>query len=167
MMKRNSGMVISDALGAVSALCVAALMITIIIDTTGRSLFAVPLAGANDFNRYWWMVLIVFFALGAAERRNEHIEALVLEAQMPPRLRVIWRYMRAAIVAVTLGLLLNAGIPAAIENQMQGEYAAGSEITIWPTRFILVIGVAVFLIATVLKAVEDHREILRTPSKGS
>lgn len=166
-MKRKGGTVIPDALGAVSALCVAALMITIIIDTMSRSLFAAPLAGANDFNRYWWMILIVFGALGAAESRNEHIEALVLEAQMPPRLRVMWRYIRATIVAVTLGLLLNAGIPAAVENLTQGEYAAGSEITIWPTRFILVIGVAVFLIATVLKVIEDHRAILRSSSKES
>lgn len=156
----------ADGLGVVAALCVAALMVTIIIDTTGRSLFSVPLAGANDFNRYWWMILIVFGALGATERRNEHIEALVLETQMPSRLRVVWRYVRAAIITITLGLLLIAAIPVALESHIQGEYAAGSEITIWPMRYVLILGAAVFLITTIVKVFDDRRGILRGAVDG-
>lgn len=152
---------IASSLGVLAAACVAMLMLTIIVDTTSRFLFATPLPGANDFNRYWWMILIVFSALGVAESRNEHIEALVLETTMPPKLRVIWRYIRAATITAALSLLLIATIPAAMKHQAQGEYAAGSEIIIWPTRYILVIGLVVYLLTVIVKVFEDRRRILR------
>ncbi|SEB74495.1 TRAP-type C4-dicarboxylate transport system, small permease component [Paramicrobacterium humi] len=148
-------------LGVIAAASVAGLMITVIADTAGRFFFSTPIPGANDYSRYWWMILIVFGALGIAERRNEQIEALVLEALMPTKLKVIWRYIRAALVTVTLTLMLIAMIPTAWKHRLQGEYAPGSEITIWPTRYILVVGVAVFLVVTIVKLFDDRRQILR------
>lgn len=152
---------IANGLGAVAATCVAGLMLTVIADTTGRYLLSTPIPGAYDYIRYWWMIIIVFGALGVAESRNEHIEALVLETQMPPRLRVVCRYIRAAVITITLLMFLAAALPAAIRLHLQGQYAAGSEITIWPTRYILLVGVAVFLVTAILKVVEDRRAILK------
>lgn len=146
-------------LGVVAATGVALLMVTVIADTANRYLFSDPIFGANDYSRYWWMIIIVFGALGLAENRNEHIEALVLENLMPPSLKIVWRYIRAAVVTAVLVFLLYAAVPTAILHQSQGEYAPGSEIVIWPTRYVLVVGVAVFLVVVVMKLIEDHRVI--------
>lgn len=144
-------------LGAVAAVGVGLLMVTVIADTASRYLFSDPIFGANDFSRYWWMIIIVFGALGMAEKRNEHIEALVLENLMPRKLKIVWRYIRAAVITVVLASLLYAAVPTAIQHHKQGEYAPGSEIAIWPTRYVLVVGIAVFLVAVIMKLVDDHR----------
>lgn len=150
---------VASLLGVVAAAGVALLMLTVIADTASRYLFSSPLVGANDYSRYWWMIIIVFGALGMAEKRNEHIEALVLENLMPPILKVVWKYIRASVVTVVLVSLLFAALPTAMLHQSQGEYAPGSEIPIWPTRYIFVVGVAVFLVVVIMKLIEDHRAI--------
>lgn len=146
-------------LGVASAAGVALLMVTVIADTASRYLFSSPIFGANEYSQYWWMVIIAFGALGVAEKRNEHIEALVLENLMTPNFKIIWKYIRAAVITVVLASLLFAAVPTAILHQEQGEYAPGSEIPIWPTRYILVFGVAVFLVVAIMKLFEDHRAI--------
>ncbi|MCW4458652.1 TRAP transporter small permease [Microbacterium sp. MPKO10] len=146
-------------LGVVAAAGVGLLMVTVIADTASRYMFSNPIFGANDYSRYWWMIIIVFGALGLAEKRNEHIEALVLENLMPPRLKIVWRYIRAAVITAVLASLLYAAIPTAILHQSRGEYAPGSEIPIWPTRYMLVVGVAVFWVVVIMKLIEDHRVI--------
>lgn len=145
-------------LGILAAICVAALMITVVADTTGRFVFLTPIPGANDYSRFWWMTLIVFGGLGLAERRNEHIEALVLENRMPPRLRAVWQGIRAFVITITLALLLVAAIPSAVGHQAQGEYAPGSEIAIWPTRYVLILGAGVFLLTAITRALQMGRE---------
>lgn len=147
-------------LEVITAMTVAALMVTTVVDTTGRFLFSSPLPAANDYSRFWWMIIIVFMALAVAEFRKQHIEALVIEAQMPRSIRLWWRYIRGGIVLSTLVMFLLAAVPFAERHRTQGSYAPGSELVVWPTRYILVAGLLAFVVATIVRLVKDHQEFI-------
>lgn len=71
-------------LGVIAAASVAGLMITVIADTAGRFFFSTPIPGANDYSRYWWMILIVFGALVSQKDATSRSKRSYLKLSCPP-----------------------------------------------------------------------------------
>lgn len=138
------------ASGVLSAVAIAALMLNVIADSSLRFLFSTPIKGTLDYAQFWWMITIGFGALGLAHRQNEHIEATFLADLMPQRLRRYWIAVQGALLAAFLSLMMWYGLQAALSYHASGEYAAGSGVLIWPFRYWVPVGAAVFALALIV-----------------
>jgi TRAP-type C4-dicarboxylate transport system permease small subunit len=135
------------------------LMINIAIDVVGRFVFASPLPGTLDLTQFLWMPVLVSLGLGYALLHGEHIRVSLLTARTSPQAqRMIEIIGMGSTLAVT-ALLVWFGAEKATEAMGFAEKAVGTPwLLIWPSRWVLVIGLAVLLLqtmASLLRAVTD------------
>lgn len=129
----------------IAAIACLTLLVNVVIDVLGRWLFNSPLTGTIEYVSYWWMPIIVFLGLAAAQLRNEHIQIDYLVGHLPHALRrsVSILCLLVAILTV-LGLAYYAlidGLDAARVNQSAFGTA---EVPIWPAKLLAVAGLVLY-----------------------
>ena len=151
---------LSIALAVPAALAAVALMLQVIVDVTGRTLFNHPMKGTLEVTQHWWMMAIVFGSLAYAEYRREHIRATIIVDLLP------FNWRRAAEIATTvllaaLALLITYyGWSAAQHSHEVREATNGSPpIPIWPFVYAVPAGAfAMFLqcLATICQVASSN-----------
>jgi TRAP-type C4-dicarboxylate transport system permease small subunit len=132
---------ISTAVALPAAVVTFLLMLHVIGDVVGRSLFNSPLPGTLEISQYWWMMLIVFGGLALAQVNDEHLRATVIIEKLP----LNWqRWVDAGscallcLIALVIGL---AGYVAGLESFRIGEATSSTPpIVIWPFMFAVPFG---------------------------
>lgn len=131
----------SMALMIPAALACILMVLQIIVDVAGRTLFHRPLAGTLDMTSDWWMVAMVFLALGYAQMRNEHIRATMVTELMPEA----WQRWAGVATVVLVALLALAmayyGWTAALDSYAIRESSENVRwLPLWPFRFVVPLG---------------------------
>lgn len=142
------------------------LMAHVIIDVIGRTFFNRPLPSTLEIAQYWWMVLIVFGALGYAMLRGEHVRATLVTDHLPQAAR-----RGAEIVALLLLGIFAAGLAwygwqaATKSMDIQEAVIAAFPVPVWPFKWLLPLGaiaLALQCIASIYRVV-----VTGTPTSDS
>lgn len=150
--------VLVDLGGWIGGATVLVLMIHIVLDVAGRYLLNAPLPATIEIVSYWWMILITFLGQGLTQRRREHLEVTLLTDLMPERDRLGTIIGGRILTLLTVLALGYYGLLAAIEQTHRGEIAMGSiTFAIWPFRWIVPIGMAIFACQLVIDLIRDIR----------
>ncbi|MGW6337088.1 TRAP transporter small permease subunit [Nocardia rhamnosiphila] len=138
------------------------MVLQIIIDVAGRTLFNTPVRGTMEMTSDWWMVAMVFLALAYAQSRNEHIRATMITEMLP----AIWQRAAEIATVLLLGMLALAmvyfGWTAAMDSYAVREASSNvRSIPLWPFRFLVplgCVGLAVQCVGTIYEIVTvPHR----------
>lgn len=118
------------------------MMIHIVADVTGRVVFTHPFDGTTEIVSGYYMVAVIFFPLAYVTHNEGHIMVELFTRGMQPK-RLAW--LDAFITAVCLCLLIWFTWESFVEawsSFLDNEEweTADDNITIWPSRWLLPIG---------------------------
>lgn len=138
-----------------STLCIVLMMLHVTADVVGRYLFNAPLPGTIVVVGHYYMIIVVFIALGVAEEKRAHISVEFLTDMMPKTLQA-WIAVFCGIVTVAVfGLLTFSGYLQAIKKTKSGaSMEQGSQlIAIWPSYWAIPVGAALIALIAAYKVV--------------
>ncbi|SFU19363.1 TRAP-type C4-dicarboxylate transport system, small permease component [Sedimentitalea nanhaiensis] len=137
-------------IGTITAACLVILlmMMHITLDVGVRYFFNGQIVGTLEWVSFYYMVALVFLALGYVEYKNENIR-VDLFAQMMPKSVQLGLYVFACILGlIFFGMLFWQSLLDAIRATQRAEEAMSNfRFLIWPARWALPIGFAGALLA--------------------
>ena len=149
-----------SALNSLGSLWIAVLMVVIIVDIVGRTVFSMPLRGVPELVKLS-IVAIVFIQLGHTLRSGRMTRSDGLLRIFRTRLPRLSHAMTLLFNLIGVGLfvmIFDASYPFFVEAWITGEYAGIQgyvSYPVWPVRLIILIGCAVAAIQYGLFAWRD------------
>lgn len=141
---------LSVAIMAISGLVLIAMMLLVSADVVAATFLGGPIQNVIEIVAYYMMVGIVFLPLGSTELRDDHIKTDILMQKLPRRARLICQALVGLAGVAMLGVLAYVSFGKAMQATQRGEMMMGTTmIQIWPSRWILLIGIAFFLICVI------------------
>lgn len=151
------------ASAAIAGIVMVVMMVHITLDVGVRALFNGRIVGTLEVVSFYYMVALVFLALGFVERRNENIRVDLFVQLMPPRAQFVLYLFACILGLVFFGMLFWQSLNDAIGATRRGEDAmANFKFYIWPARWLLPLGFAgVFLaiLVNMLTALAGRRAL--------
>lgn len=146
--------VADGALMAIAAIGLLAMMVHIALDVVASLLFNSPLVLTSTYVTQYYMIIVAFLPLVAAEYRGGHISVDLFVNYLSPAAR---RRMRLGVFAFCLLVYLMLAVQGwqqATAKLKTGAFVMEqtSQVVVWPSFFILPLafGVAALLVATKL-----------------
>jgi len=132
------------AASLIGALCIVLMMLNVTADVTGRYLFNAPLPGTTVFVANFYMIILVFLAIGVAEEKKAHISVEFLTDMMPKRVQGILSIFSGLLTVAVIGLVFVAGWTEAVKKTDSGATVVqGSQmLQVWPSYWLIPIGAA-------------------------
>ncbi len=123
-----------------AAVCVV-LMLHVVVDVVGRTLFNHPLPSTLEIVSDWWMVILVFGSFGYAQYRGEHVRATILTDNLPRS----WQRGAEAAALLLMGavgvLIALYGWTEALHSMAIDETLVSSTpVVVWPFKFLIPLG---------------------------
>ena len=143
---------ISSLLGTI---CVVAMMLHVTADVAGRYLFNAPLTGTIVIVANYYMILLVFLAIGVAEEKRAHISVEVFTDLMPPRARNALDILAGIVTAGVIGLLVVGGYSEAMKKTASGATMeqGSAMIEIWQSYWAIPVGAALMALIALYRVV--------------
>lgn len=134
---------IASLLGTIS---IVLMMLHVTADVVGRYVFNAPLTGTIVIVGHYYMIIVVFIALGVAEEKNAHISVEFLTDMMPSTVQGWLSVFSGALTVVVFALLAYSGFLEALKKTESGASMeqGSSLIAIWPSYWAIPIGAALF-----------------------
>lgn len=139
----------------ISCAIVLAMVLHIVADVLLRFLLNQPLAGTIEIVSTWYMVALAFLPLGYVQWRREHLIVEIFTQHFSARaIRFIDGIVYLICVGVLLVYIWQVTITA-IDKTRLGESAetAWFDISVWPTRWFLPIGLGAMAICMLVQVV--------------
>ena len=136
---------LSKALMFLSSVAMLLMVFHIVADVVLRHFFNSPLPGTIEIVSNWYMVVLAFLPLGYVQWHREHLMVEVFTKDIPQRvLRLIDVVVQVVCIAL-LGLYVTQVAIAAVEKTQLREAleATWFDIPVWPTRWLLPLGLGV------------------------
>ncbi|UIJ73423.1 TRAP transporter small permease subunit [Aurantimonas sp. HBX-1] len=152
-------------IGAAVAACLVMLlmMFHITLDVGVRYFLNGQIVGTLEWVSFYYMVALVFLALGYVEIKNENIRVDLFVQMMPRKVQLALYVFSCLLGLVFFGMLFWQTLLDAVGATRRGEEAMSNfRFLIWPARWALPIGFAGVLLAVcsnLLRAV-SRREAL-------
>ena len=154
---------ISRLLGILSALSIVILMLAIAADVAVRAVSGGSLPGMLEVAESS-LVVAVFFGLGWAAVNGQHVAVTLVTDRLGPRTNAAIDVGVWAVSALFLGWMLYATTQKAMDATAHAEERFGLvRWPIYPFRWVVVTGVAVFLLVALANLV---RALRRKPMLG-
>lgn len=140
----------------VGGLAIALMMLHVTIDVAARYVFNAPPPGTITIVSHYYMVIAVFIPLALAEQHEQHISVEVFTRKLPEMMQRGVMYFN---LAVTLAVLVVFTLRTWQEAMRQMESNAAvlqgnSTITVWPSHFLLPIGMGLMAVVVAYKIVD-------------
>lgn len=149
----------ASALIWIASLAIIAMMVNICADVIGRSVFNRPVAGTLELVTYLYMVSVVFLPLAMIQLERQHVVVEVF-AQLLPARAALWvdRFALLATAGYT-GFVGWWSMQEAIRATTKGEMIVilSSDVPLWPTRWLLPIGLFAMLVVVIAQLVASFR----------
>lgn len=127
-------------LGITAIVFMILMMVSTVADVTGRWAFNSPINGSVELVRVL-MVFAVFFTLGYAQLKKQHIRAELLVSRLSPAPKMLLDGFGLLLALGFAGLVSYGATKVAINSTLQFEYASGLiNFPIWPARVALAVG---------------------------
>jgi TRAP-type C4-dicarboxylate transport system permease small subunit len=146
----------ADLLLKAGCVILALMMLHIVADVAGKYIFNSPLAGTIEVVAAYYMVSVLFLPLGEVARRRDHIYVELFTQGLKQSTQFKIDAVISALGALAVAYVSWQTALEAIDMTANGEAweTAASLITIWPSRWILPIGMGVMSVYMMLAAIE-------------
>ncbi len=144
-------------LGILSGFGTLVIMVLIVVDVAGRTLFNTPIPGSNEFSELL-LIAMIFLGLAAAQQRREHF-AIELAIQYLPPSAKRWVTLGGWLVSLAVvGLLAWLSARQAWTSMLRNEASYGTiAFPIWPARAVLALGLGLLSLQLVIDIVRALR----------
>lgn len=133
-----------------SGLAMLVMMLHITLDVGIRYFFNGQIVGTLEVVSFYYMVILVFLALGYVENHSENIRVDLFAQMMPQRAQFALYILACLAGLVFFGMLFWQTLHDAISATRRGEDAMSNfTFIIWPARWALPLGFAGVFLATV------------------
>jgi len=131
----------------VGAICVVLMMVHVTADVVGRYLFNTPLPGTIVVVANYYMIIIVFLAIGVAEQERSHISVDVFTDLLPSGPRAVLSVVATLLtIAVTAVLMISGWSEAVKKTNMVATKEQGSQLfEIWQSYWFVPLGAALMI----------------------
>ena len=139
----------------IGTFCIGLMMLHVTADVIGRYLFNAPLTGTIVIVGHYYMIIVVFMALGVAEEKGAHISVEFLTDMMPKSVQS-WLSVFSGVLTVAVFALL--AVSGYFEAMKKTKYGASIEqgsdmITIWQSYWAIPIGATLIALIAAYKIV--------------
>lgn len=163
---------VSNLLAVAGGIAVVLMMLHICADVIAKYVFNMPIKGTLEIVSNYYMVAVVFMPLAFVERKNAHIAVEIVSQHLPTRAQV---FLVGLVCLVSIGfyaMFFWQSLQDAVAKYEIGEYIRGQiQISNWPSRFMLPVGLGGMLLALAWKAARafrgDRRVIAHEASVGA
>ena len=140
------------------------LMVALIVDITLRNLgFSVQ--GIAEMSVFI-MMIVIYLGFGQCEQKKAHVEIEFITEKLKGKTKTITRYLAYGLNIVAAFLLTKAVVLDALKSYKTKDSIQGIiDLPIWPTKFIMVIGIVVFF-AQVLFSLKNKKDNKNTYGGG-
>lgn len=144
-----------------------AMMLAIVADVAGRTLFGRPIAGTTEIVSAYCMTALAFLPLALVTRERGHIAVEAFTGWMRPRSRALLDMVAAAVTLAYTGALAWAAVDMAIGKTGIGEarQAGTGLVEIWPARW-LAAGGFVLMALCIVAGLSRRGRAARTAGPG-
>ena len=150
---------VNQWLATVAVVLIFVMMVSITADVCLRYFANKPILGVVELNRML-LVLVVFFTLGYAQVRKQHINVGLLLNLMSPKRRIIVETLELLLALVVVGFFTYGSILTAYKSTIEGEYEMGvASFPVWPGRIALAIGLLMLCmqyLADIISGLRSH-----------
>lgn len=130
------------------------MMVLVSADVIAATVFGAPLQNVIEIVAFYLMIIIVFLPLGSTELRDAHIKTNILTQILPQKARLLTQALVGFAGIMMVGIMSYFSFNKAVQATNRGEMMMGTAmIDIWPSRWILLAGLAFFLICLVFTTV--------------
>ena len=143
---------------AAVALCLATLHI--FADAVATKFFRAPLFATYQIVTGYYMVALFFLPLAHAELRGAHITADLLYSALPGRWQRVMRLLNGFCLTGFLALMTWQSWVKAASQTSRGEQEniSGTAFLLWPSRWLVVIGLGAMTLAALLTLLTGRDE---------
>lgn len=136
---------VNAAMSGFSGWLMLAMMLLLVVDFIGRGL-RMPLQGMAELSVFVMMV-VVYLGFARCEEHGEHVGLEIVVNLFPRRGRQIMLAFSQLLAVGTIGLLFYAVTTDAWSAFLTNDSIEGTvELPIWPTKFIMVVGMVFFFL---------------------
>ena len=146
---------LAKAASFIGTLCVIAMMLHVTADVIGRYVFNAPIAGTIVVVANYYMVLLVFLAIGVAEEKRAHISVEFVTDMMPLRVQNGFSIFSGILTTAVIGILMVAGYKEAIKKTNIGAtMEQGSKmIEIWQSYWAIPVGAGLMVLIAAYRVI--------------
>lgn len=139
----------------IGAICVVLMMLHVTADVLGRYLFNAPVPGTIVVVANYYMVIVVFIALGVAEEKRAHISVEFLTDMMPPRPRNVLSVLSGVLTVAVLVVVMIGGYTEAVKKTRGGAtMEQGSQLfEIWQSFWLVPVGAALMALIAAYRVI--------------
>ncbi|EHA16476.1 TRAP transporter small permease subunit [Halomonas sp. HAL1] len=149
---------ISYALAVVAALALGLMMLHVTADVIGKYLFNSPIPGTAEVVASYYMVAAVFLPLAWVEINEGSIVVEILYDLFPSMTKKLLFIVSTTLSSLFYGGLAWLSLGPAIHAWKIGEVVEGTwRVVIWPTKFILPLGLALACLIMLIRLIEISR----------
>ncbi len=136
------------------------MMAHIVVDVAAREFFNNPLMGTTEIVAGYYMVAVIFFPLAYVTHNEGHITVELFTRGLPPRRLAGLEATIAVICLCLLCWVFWETLFAAYESFLENEQweTADDNVTIWPSRWFLPLGLIVMAAYMALRIIDDARK---------
>lgn len=153
---------LSRALAVISALSIVVLVISITTEVVIRNITSSSVPGMVEIAESS-LVVGVFFGLGWAAVRGEHVTVTILSDRVGPRANQVFHLVTWTLASAFLVWMVYATTQRAVRATIAGEERFGLlRWPLWPLRWVIALGLAVLLVVAVINMLRafERRSLL-------
>jgi TRAP-type C4-dicarboxylate transport system permease small subunit len=141
----------------IGGIAITLMMLHVVADVGARLFFNSPLDGTTEIVSRFYMVLVIFFPLGYVCHHEGHILVELFTKGLPRRRLAALEFAIGLVTVAFVAWFTWETLSEALTSYETNEMAetADSLITVWPSRFVLPIGICLMGIYCIYRTVED------------
>lgn len=144
-----------------SCLALLAMALHVTADVIWRGLFNTPILGTLEIGTHYYMIAVSFLALGYVQMKDGHVAVDFVVHNMKLRPRMVLEFFALfATFIFSLYYLYYSWLSAAQKTRL-GEYVLvhSAPMTVWPSRWILVVSVFAFSLVLFIQLIRMGRAL--------
>jgi TRAP-type C4-dicarboxylate transport system permease small subunit len=147
--------VLAKGASFIGTICVIVMMLHVTGDVIGRYFFNAPLTGTIVVVANYYMILMVFIALGVAEEKNAHISVEFVTDMMPQKVQSGFSIFSGILTVAVITVLMIAGYGEAVKKTNIGASMeqGSSLIQIWQSYWAIPVGAALMALIAAYRVI--------------
>lgn len=142
----------NNALAAIAAVCILAMMLVGAADIAGTWLLGQPVPGAYEITEAF-MVSAIFLAFAAGQMSGSHIRAEVFRPLLPPGVSRVLDRIGCLLMFVFFAFVTWYGWAEAMQAWRSGDFTSGLlRMPVWPAKVALAVGATAMAIQSLADA---------------
>ena len=149
---------VNRVLAGFSGWLMLAMMLLLVADFTGRKM-DMPLHGMAELSVFV-MMIVIYLGFAHCEEHKEHVGLEIVLNLLRPKARIMLVAVSQLLAVGTIGLLFYAVTTDAWSAfQTKSAIEGTVELPIWPTKFVMVVGMVFFFLQGLLNLIEAIRRM--------